>query len=569
MLRQSKIVLPLEVRFLVASLRWPISLAEKQALVELAAEAPDWEEVFALAAHHRVLPLAYRNLSEAAIEFPAGVRGLWRTAATRNAYAAMRSLAETARLQALLGAARITVRVLKGVPLSMRAYGDPSLRDIGDIDLLIAPAQDMQADLLLLADGYRRRDPAARLTPRRRASYRKHVKDYTYAPGEAGFEIDLHWRLFRNPEMPGNALATSGAVAEVELGSERFLTLPPAETLLHLCVHGALDGWIRLKSLADIAALWRACAAGERDTVLRLARRDGVVPELAAALLLACGLRLADHDELPPSLLLLESDRTVSHVLEHALTQFHQSRFRPDSAMVGSWRAKRYELGLRTAPRYRFEILRRVLFRPRVWESFDLPDPLFPLYALLSPLEWLLFHFRQRVQKHERPSFGPAWFRSLKQRWTGWRKRGVAERVLLLEAASMLLAARVALRLFPAGAILRWVRSSGLEIGSHLRPADVAMHGNATAVERVCSAVLAASRHAPLRFVCFPQALAAHTMLRYRHIDSEVIYGVRRSAEGKLRAHTWLRVGERTVLGGETEPLFAPLDPWRSRQPET
>ena len=41
---------------------------------------------------------------------------------------------------------------------------------------------------------------------------------------------------------------------------------------------------------------------------------------------------------------------------------------------------------------YRFEIVRRILQRPRMWARFDLPDLLFPLYPLLSPLEWFLFH---------------------------------------------------------------------------------------------------------------------------------------------------------------------------------
>jgi hypothetical protein len=34
-----------------------------------------------------------------------------------------------------------------------------------------------------------------------------------------------------------------------------------------------------------------------------------------------------------------------------------------------------------------------------MWETIPLPDPLFILYPLLSPFEWLAFRLRQRLAK--------------------------------------------------------------------------------------------------------------------------------------------------------------------------
>jgi hypothetical protein len=78
-------------------------------------------------------------------------------------------------------------------------------------------------------------------------------------------------------------------------------------------------------------------------------------------------------------------------------------------------------------------------------------------------------------------------------------------------------------------------------------------------VERIRWAVLTVARYGPLSFVCFPQALAAHAMLRRRGIASIMHYGVRRSADRQLRAHTWLEVDHRMLLGGESALLFAPI----------
>ena len=80
--------------------------------------------------------------------------------------------------------------------------------------------------------------------------------------------------------------------------------------------------------------------------------------------------------------------------------------------------------------------------------------------------------------------------------------------------------------------------------------------------KRVQWAVSAAARHSPVDFVCFPQALAGYTMLRRRSVPSTLVYGVARSAEGELAAHTWLMVGDRMVLGGEAAQEFTAIERW-------
>ena len=79
---------------------------------------------------------------------------------------------------------------------------------------------------------------------------------------------------------------------------------------------------------------------------------------------------------------------------------------------------------------------------------------------------------------------------------------------------------------------------------------------------RVQWAVSAAARHSVVEFVCFPQALAGYSMLRRRGVASTIVYGVSRSRGGELMAHTWLTVGDKTLLGGEAAPEFTPLERW-------
>lgn len=538
-----------ELRLLLRCVRWPSSetdAAEIRALV--ASRQVDWKSFLALCGHHRVTPLVYRALSSAAADVPATILATLKAAAAENALRAFRYLTETRRLCDLLQQAGVSVRVLKGVPLSQRIFSDPGVRDVGDIDLLIAPGTEEIADCVLLGDGFRRNDPEARLTPRRRRSWRRHGKDYTYRSDRDDFEIDLHWRLFRNPRMPGNALADTDAASQeqVRFGETVLAVLPLDRSFLYLCVHGALDGWFRFKSLTDIAALWGSFTAEQRSALADRAREYGILPEMAAALKLAQELELVDSGALTAPMQLQTAGREARWILDYAWTQHLAQRFQPTQDGAGSWPLKRYELGLRRGIAYRMEIVRRVLLRPRIWQRFDLPDALFPLYALLSPLEWVLFH----------RGVSPAGVaRMRRDPWHRWRALPAWRRWLLLEAFAVLFTARCALVLLPVRWIFRWLESP-------VRAAPASASADAAGpdrVERVRWAVLTVARYGPVSFVCFPQALAAHAMLRRRGIGSIMHYGVRRSADRQLRAHTWLEVDHRMLLGGESALLFAPI----------
>lgn len=521
--------------------RWPVGENNAEIEEQAASGDLDWDYFLSLCWHHRVAPLVYRGLSAASANVPEAVMTALKAAANENAVSAFRYLAETRRLCDILEQAGVPVRVLKGVPLSQAAFGDLSVRDVGDIDLLIPPGMEETADRILLADGFYRNDPAARLTPRRRRFWQRYGKDYTYRSERDDFEIDLHWRLFRNPHMPGNALADARTAGEVmRFGDIRLTVLALDRSFLFLCVHGALDGWFRFKSLVDLATLWRGFSVEQRSGLADQAREHGILPEMAAALQLSLELGLLEESTLAPALLLQTDSREARWILDYSRAQHLAHGFQPTQDSVGSWQLKRYELGLRRGFLYRTAIVLRILQRPRIWARFDLPDAVFFLYPVLSPLEWFLFH-------RKGASAGKA--RVRQSSWSRWRALPLSQKRLLLEAFAVLLASRVSLALLPVRWIFRWLEKP-LRHSTPPRP-DL--------VERIRWAVLTVARYGPLSFVCFPQALAAHAMLRRRGIGSIMHYGVRRSADRQMRAHTWLEVDNRMLLGGESALLFAPI----------
>jgi hypothetical protein len=139
-------------------------------------------------------------------------------------------------------------------------------------------------------------------------------------------------------------------------------------------------------------------------------------------------------------------------------------------------------------------------------------------------------------------------------------RRTPAELLLAVEAFFLLLVFRISLRLFPFRRILRAISSQRTEETSASNP--ISSPEILETVLRVRWAIESVSRNSPARFVCFPQSLAGHTMLRRRGIPSTIVYGVGHSHRGNLIAHTWLTIGDRTVVGGEGSEHFEPIERW-------
>ena len=143
------------------------------------------------------------------------------------------------------------------------------------------------------------------------------------------------------------------------------------------------------------------------------------------------------------------------------------------------------------------------------------------------------------------------------------RRNIVRRSVVWRSPADLLLAAEALLLLafFRACLMFLPVRRIVQAIARGPAPAIDAVQDAAVA-QRVRWAVEAAARNSPIAFVCFPQALAGYAMLRRRGVQGTMVYGVARSPEGKLAAHTWLLVGERILLGAEGAAAFTPVQRW-------
>jgi hypothetical protein len=393
----------IELRLLLACARWPQREADCLLIAELARGPIDWKRFLDLARHHRIVPIVARQLHSAVHgnqpEAAQDTMAELRHSARSNAMQSLRLLSELRRVLLAFREADVSARVMKGLPLAQEIFGDISLRSPGDLDLLIDSDRICEADRVLRAIGYRGLYQLERFSPRQFAYYREHWKDLAYENTELGIALDLHWRCFRNPAMAGQCLGAESESRTVIFGDLRVETLPWREEMLYLCIHGSLDGWIYLKSLVDVAAQLRPMAETDLDGLAELARAHDVEPEFSATLILV--RRYFGMDSWSKRLL-PESAPRVSHILRYAGHTLESRGFNASREEIPILDTFRFEWGLRSSMRYRRELVERVLYRARMWETLPLPDGLFWAYPLLSPLEWVLFRMRRAAEQSRR-----------------------------------------------------------------------------------------------------------------------------------------------------------------------
>jgi hypothetical protein len=121
---------------------------------------------------------------------------------------------------------------------------------------------------------------------------------------------------------------------------------------------------------------------------------------------------------------------------------------------------------------------------------------------------------------------------------------------LLVEAASWLLMARTALKILPFRCLSR-------RLGDFLPPPGsppslatrFADQKGAALAAKIRWAIMCAARNVPFQAICFPQALAARTMLRRRGVGSSLHFGATKAGAQGLDAHVWLEAAGVQVTG--------------------
>jgi len=324
------------------------------------------------------MPLVHRYLqSELDGTLPADATEDLRRVFYGNSVRNLRLSRELVRLTALLEKAGVAPLALKGPARAANAYGDVTLRQFNDLDLLVRESEAKRTVAILLGEGY---------APRAGYDVGEFDRPGAYEIGMARAgelaEVDLHRRL-SPPYFP---LTLDGEdlwrrAVRVEIAGTAVRTLAPADHLLYLCVHGAKHGWPMLGGICDIAELIRVSSIDWDELSVR-AERARAGRALGLGVLLAHELLDAP---VPPRA--LEAARREPAVVRAAVT-FVRYVTNPGDDGPGFWQQWSVPVRVIAGPgaRMRYMAARALLPTADDRNFLRLPAALDPLYYLLRPV---------------------------------------------------------------------------------------------------------------------------------------------------------------------------------------
>jgi len=252
----------------------------------------DWPRLFLLAEEHGVLSLLAASLNDHnATGVPREIKQqLLERQRTQN-FLTLRLTAELFRLLELFSANGVPALVIKGPVLAVQAYGAPSLRSYGDLDLLVCQWNIRRATEMMIASGYQAEIPLSAIDAG------KIPGQYLFSKPESKLLVELHndltLRYFPRP-LPIEEFFARGI--RVRLDAHEVPAPSLEDELVLICIHGAKHFWERLSWIADVAGLVF------RQSSLDWARAGASARTVQGDHLLHTGLRLAAdvlHAQLP------------------------------------------------------------------------------------------------------------------------------------------------------------------------------------------------------------------------------------------------------------------------------
>lgn len=277
----------------------PIRMAERLSV------PLQWPSLIALAEDHSVLGLtAVRLANYGEKSVPLEQRDNLRARHRSYALFTMNLTAEMFRLFDSFAAVGIEALVIKGPVLSARCYGDPGLRQYGDLDLIVRDADILRATELMICLGYEASVPLTAIRAR------KIPGEYVFRQSATKLLVEFHTeRTFRYYPRPLPLEKLFQRQTRVIIDAHEIPALSPEDELVLICIHGAKHFWEQLSYIADVAAF-------VSEQKLDWGRVMSAAGEVAAERMLYVGLRLAADvlvAALPENVLqTVRSDRSVA-----------------------------------------------------------------------------------------------------------------------------------------------------------------------------------------------------------------------------------------------------------------
>jgi len=239
----------LEHQILISIARRDLDAHERNTLQVLLESPIDWDYLITTARQHALLPLLHKHANSHRI--PGHVRSTLKRESVMNAQAVLFLTGKALEVQRLLNAHSIENALFKGPLLSELAYGEVSLRQAGDIDLLIHREDFNRTKELLVSLGYQMHP---KLTPAQQASHLAFHCEIQFVRDDWFTVVDLHWGLSPRSFVFGlTEHEVMSRLQTVSFAGAEIKTFSTEDLILYQAMHGAKHLWRRLEWISCVA----------------------------------------------------------------------------------------------------------------------------------------------------------------------------------------------------------------------------------------------------------------------------------------------------------------------------
>lgn len=377
--------LSVENKILLCVARVVLDEQTKARLTELLSLKIDWEELLSKAHAHRLTPLLWFHLKHFKEKLPSETRHRLETLYQENLRRSFFQTGELIKLCKLFDADDIPVIPYKGPALAAQIYGDISLREFADLDLLIRWKDVHKARKLLLEHGFQM---AVEIPDEKFNLYSRSECDQVFTRNETGVYLELHWALtppyfcfhLTTEELLNNAV-------DITLSGRKLKGFNAEELLLVLCVNGTKEIWRRLEWLCTIAELIKQNPRMDWGRVQKEAQKYKSERMLFVCLYL---VRELFDAALPEDVnKMLESDKSIPAIADMAIESLFQKERSFSRTRMHLFRLKTRE---NFFVRVNYCLLRLTTPTYKDITAIRFPRSLFFLYYLVRPSR-LIFNF--------------------------------------------------------------------------------------------------------------------------------------------------------------------------------
>ncbi len=244
-----------EIKLLMRFIHMEDSERNSNGIFPFAKQKPDWEKIVRIAGQNDVASVFFYNLSRSGCEglVPLDIREKLKKSYHQISYRNIMVVEELKKILILFGNAGIDVIPLKGVSLLGKVWGNPALRPMADIDVLVPKKDIRKAEDLMAGTGY-----IADESYHPKAWYWKnHFHIAPYFDPSNKIPIEVHHHVVR----PGGPIRLDMDKFWRHAGDDMVDGIPvkclsTEDMFMHLCVHLFINSTCvgTIKHLLDIAA---------------------------------------------------------------------------------------------------------------------------------------------------------------------------------------------------------------------------------------------------------------------------------------------------------------------------